>query len=637
MAGITTIFLLSLLIHVRGQQQQDGCDNPCDVHAIRTCNVQQCRELIKSTDRSFGCKQAARLSVISNKSRGRLPLTNIDCDCSTGNWYGSIDHATFVIPAEFEVQCVPNPRFTGDVDMAWYTVDIVITAAMGIIILVAIVIRPKQALAPQQERATAKEKQGGLLRPFRHGGRQTTGADSNRGSARAPVPPPPVTVTGAESTTEADGTTTGMTTTGGTSTDEAAAGAAAAAADVVPLIPVVKTPSKETLSKERMSEPRNNNNNNKSPGRGATVAAATPTKQQQQQQRNSDRRKARENPAEQGAYGRLRQRIEDRKIARETARQQEKNFLEYRKIMILYEYKPTTKALAKPADDYFPKRKFSFKDMAFGARKSYFLSLRPNSKFANWHGKKKEQEQMEQEKVLNLRTKAKTMMVATAAAQEQKALDEAHAAQKIAAEDAAGMMDDQIRQLDKVAKESVSYGTEPPHKGDEVKGTRAMMPMAKGADGRRTFFWISCEGKDEVTDEDCPIDSDKVQEVIDGKLLLKVAEFGRREFNPYDKLDVLRKLNKLCERETYMMSNTLMSVLRLFDMSKQGDGKKDKDKTDKRKDKNADEGGKARKITWLETIDEYNGQGCMMRLNGRGVPDSELEKKILPLTLHYRE
>lgn len=29
-----------------------------------------------------------------------------------------------------------------------------------------------------------------------------------------------------------------------------------------------------------------------------------------------------------------------------------------------------------------------------------------------------------------------------------------------------------------------------------------------------------------------------------------------------------RKLNKLCERETYMMSNTLMSVLRLFDMSK---------------------------------------------------------------------
>lgn len=37
-----------------------------------------------------------------------------------------------------------------------------------------------------------------------------------------------------------------------------------------------------------------------------------------------------------------------------------------------------------------------------------------------------------------------------------RALDEAHAAQKIAAEDAAGMMDDQIRQLDKVAKESVS-------------------------------------------------------------------------------------------------------------------------------------------------------------------------------------
>ncbi|GMS96995.1 hypothetical protein PENTCL1PPCAC_19170, partial [Pristionchus entomophagus] len=336
-----------------------------------------------------------------------------------------------------------------------------------------------------------------------------------------------------------------------------------------------------------------------------------------------------EGAVEQGSYAKLKQRIEDRKIARETARQQEKNFLEYRKIMILYEYKPTTKALAKPADDYFPKRKFSFKDMAFGARKSYFLSLRPNSKFANWHGKKKEQEQMEQEKVLNLRTKVKTMVVATAAAQEQKAIDEAHAAQKQAAVDAADMMDDQIQMLDKVSKESVSYGTEPPLKGDEVKGTRAMMPMAKGADGRRTFFWISCEGEDEVTDEDCPIDSDKVREVMDGKLQLKIAPFCRREFNPYDKLEVLRGLNKLCERETYMMGNTLWSVLKLFEENQKG--------PEKTRDKTTDneEGGK--KIGWLETIEEYTGQGCMMRLNGRGVADAELEKKILPLTLHYRE
>lgn len=31
-----------------------------------------------------------------------------------------------------------------------------------------------------------------------------------------------------------------------------------------------------------------------------------------------------------------------------------------------------------------------------------------------------------------------------------------------------------------------------------------------------------------------------ILQVIDGKLLLKVAEFGRRDFNPYDKLEVLR-------------------------------------------------------------------------------------------------
>lgn len=167
---------------------EDGCDNPCDVHAIRTCNVQECRELVRAgmsrTHRhapprtcpispestvinyrsnpptaalgasrplvSRAClsyrtryliqagveyRNLPYLRVISMKSRGRLPLTNIDCDCSTGNWYGSIDHAvstvvdeygtwhdanlfvarsqlitlqTFVIPRDFEVQCVPN-------------------------------------------------------------------------------------------------------------------------------------------------------------------------------------------------------------------------------------------------------------------------------------------------------------------------------------------------------------------------------------------------------------------------------------------------------------------------------------------------------------------------------------------------
>ncbi|GMT25242.1 hypothetical protein PFISCL1PPCAC_16539, partial [Pristionchus fissidentatus] len=270
-------------------------------------------------------------------------------------------------------------------------------------------------------------------------------------------------------------------------------------------------------------------------------------------------------PPEQGTYARLKQRIEDRKIARETARQQEKNFLEYRKIMILYEHKPTTKALAKPADDYFPKRKFAFKDMAFGARKSYFLSLRPNAKFAVWHGQKKEAEQLEKEKILNTKTRAKTMVVATAAAHEKKAIEDANAAEKLAAADAAiEMMDDQIQQLDKVSKQFISYGTEPPLKGDEVKGTRHMMPMAKGSDGRRTFFWIAAEGEDEITDEDCPIDSDKVQEVLNGQLKVKVADHGRKDFNPYDALANLRGLNKLCDRETYMMGNTLMSVLRLF-------------------------------------------------------------------------
>ncbi|GMT25753.1 hypothetical protein PFISCL1PPCAC_17050, partial [Pristionchus fissidentatus] len=131
------------------------------------------------------------------------------------------------------------------------------------------------------------------------------------------------------------------------------------------------------------------------------------------------------------------------------------------------------------------------------------------------------------------------------------------------------------------------------------------------------------------------IDSDKVQQVLTGELKVKPAEYGRKDFNPYDKLEVLRKISKLCERETHMMANTLMSVIRLL----APDEEREKMMASKRKSQKSDKvsSEKPKKITWQETIEEYTGMGCMTRLDGRGVTDGVLDKKILPMIIHVRD
>ncbi|PIO66290.1 hypothetical protein TELCIR_12000 [Teladorsagia circumcincta] len=74
--------------------------------------------------------------------------------------------------------------------------------------------------------------------------------------------------------------------------------------------------------------------------------------------------------------------------AREQARQEEKNWVEFRKLQVLYDCRPKSRAASRREDDSFPRRRRGV-SMGFGERKAYFLAIRPNPKYATWFGKRK--------------------------------------------------------------------------------------------------------------------------------------------------------------------------------------------------------------------------------------------------------
>ncbi|CAP38768.2 Protein CBG22113 [Caenorhabditis briggsae] len=71
------------------------------------------------------------------------------------------------------------------------------------------------------------------------------------------------------------------------------------------------------------------------------------------------------------------------------AKEQDRNYVDYRKQEILHLIKPKTKAFnLKKFDDEFPKPKKKDKiDMKFGEEMHKYLTLRPDARFATWPGK----------------------------------------------------------------------------------------------------------------------------------------------------------------------------------------------------------------------------------------------------------
>lgn len=74
---------------------------------------------------------------------------------------------------------------------------------------------------------------------------------------------------------------------------------------------------------------------------------------------------------------------------RRQAKLQDKNFVDYRKQEILHDIKPKTKAFnLKKFDDAFPKpNKKKEANMEFGELMHKYLTMRPDGRFATWHGK----------------------------------------------------------------------------------------------------------------------------------------------------------------------------------------------------------------------------------------------------------
>ncbi|EGT54164.1 hypothetical protein CAEBREN_19119 [Caenorhabditis brenneri] len=80
--------------------------------------------------------------------------------------------------------------------------------------------------------------------------------------------------------------------------------------------------------------------------------------------------------------------MSDLKEERRKAKEQDKNYLEFRVQEILHENKPRNKATnLKKFDDEFPKPKKKNKEMEFGELMHKYLILRPDGRFATWQGK----------------------------------------------------------------------------------------------------------------------------------------------------------------------------------------------------------------------------------------------------------
>ncbi|GMT25757.1 hypothetical protein PFISCL1PPCAC_17054, partial [Pristionchus fissidentatus] len=103
--GMKFIAFLLLLQFSLPHAEPQSCS--CDPNQLTTCKVQECKRLITMNDHVWSCRERGKLSVISNRTRGRLELDHIACECDTSRWYGSIDHTALTLPAGSEVQCTP--------------------------------------------------------------------------------------------------------------------------------------------------------------------------------------------------------------------------------------------------------------------------------------------------------------------------------------------------------------------------------------------------------------------------------------------------------------------------------------------------------------------------------------------------
>ncbi|VDM76899.1 unnamed protein product [Strongylus vulgaris] len=76
-----------------------------------------------------------------------------------------------------------------------------------------------------------------------------------------------------------------------------------------------------------------------------------------------------------------RAKVKKTKAARAQAKLEERNWVEFRKLQVLYDCRPKSRGASQRNDDSFPRRRRGV-SMGFGERKAYFLAIRPNPRYA---------------------------------------------------------------------------------------------------------------------------------------------------------------------------------------------------------------------------------------------------------------
>ncbi|KJH47679.1 hypothetical protein DICVIV_06246 [Dictyocaulus viviparus] len=243
----------------------------------------------------------------------------------------------------------------------------------------------------------------------------------------------------------------------------------------------------------------------------------------------------------------FRERAKKKKDAKRLAREEERNYVEFRKMEILYKFRPKSTATSRNPDDNlnaeiegeflklciniisgstmiaesFPRRRRGV-SMGFGERKAYFLSIRPNPKYATWFGKKKQQVIKDDKPRILLPFKP---------------MPEKSVVPQL--ED-----DDDIDENQKAIVER--------------KGNNERNPFIKGC----PFWTVSTGEEEEMAEDDYPVDVDAIEKIVNGAQL-KEPPYVKRKFDVYEEIEYFKKDDVLFNREL-IFAYTVTSVLNMF-------------------------------------------------------------------------
>ncbi|KJH46835.1 hypothetical protein DICVIV_07110 [Dictyocaulus viviparus] len=217
-----------------------------------------------------------------------------------------------------------------------------------------------------------------------------------------------------------------------------------------------------------------------------------------------------------------RAKMKKQKDERAVAKQEEKNWVEFRKLQVLYDCRPKSRGTFRRDDDSFPRRRRGV-SMGFGERKAYFLSIRPNPRYATWFGKKKNWQNKEKTKKDKDKKKSGSKSDRDASPkQEVFCVPVPTEGQK--PEDSP---------IDDTAEENIT----------EKKGNHALNPLVRGIP-----FWITPEEGEEPNEDDLPIDRELIEKVLDGTFNIASNSLARKNFDPFSEVESYKKLDKFFTR-----------------------------------------------------------------------------------------